>query len=144
MSLARAICMAIWRSLIWFCIWICLSIYILKLYIWLNICFLFIVWLNKMFVSCKKLEAQCHLSFCFPPQAILVSEWPIFRNLLLWNHLAKLTETWQETFMECPLWRLLISSRLVNKHGHHRQFLFTTNDGCQVMPKAHMAFSTVS
>jgi hypothetical protein len=26
--------------------------------------------------------------------------------------------------MECPLWRLLISSRSVNKHGHHRQFLF--------------------
>jgi hypothetical protein len=26
--------------------------------------------------------------------------------------------------MECPLWRLLFSSRSVNKHGHHRQFLF--------------------
>ena len=26
--------------------------------------------------------------------------------------------------MEGPLWRLLILSRSVNKHGHHRQFLF--------------------
>jgi hypothetical protein len=26
--------------------------------------------------------------------------------------------------MEGPLLRLLISSRSVNKHGHHRQFLF--------------------
>jgi hypothetical protein len=58
-----------------------------------------------------------------PTQAILVSDWPIFKNVL-WNHLAKLTETWQEASMECPLWRMLISSRSVNKHGHHRQFLF--------------------
>jgi hypothetical protein len=58
-----------------------------------------------------------------PPQAILVSDWPIFKNLL-WNCLVKLTETWQEAYMECPLWRLFISSRSVNKHGHHRQFLF--------------------
>ena len=58
------------------------------------------------------------------PQAILVSDWPIFLNLLLWNRLAKLTKTWQEASMECPLWRLLISSRSVNKHVHHRQFLF--------------------
>ena len=59
-----------------------------------------------------------------PPQAILVSDWPIFLNLLLGHHLAKLTETWQEASMECPLWRMLISFRSVNKHGHHRQFLF--------------------
>jgi hypothetical protein len=26
--------------------------------------------------------------------------------------------------MECPLWRLLMSSRSVSKHGHHMQFLF--------------------
>jgi hypothetical protein len=38
--------------------------------------------------------------------------------------LAKLTETWQEASMECSLWRLLILSRSVNKHCHHRQFLF--------------------
>jgi hypothetical protein len=60
----------------------------------------------------------------WPPQAILVSDWLIFKDLLLWNHLAKTTETWQEASMECPLWRLLISSRSVNKHGHHRKFLF--------------------
>jgi hypothetical protein len=29
----------------------------------------------------------------WPPQAILVSDWPIFKNLLLWNCLAKCTET---------------------------------------------------
>jgi hypothetical protein len=38
--------------------------------------------------------------------------------------LAKLTETWEKASMECPLWRLLISSRSFDKHGHHRQFLF--------------------
>ena len=36
-------------------------------------------------------------------------------------HYTKLTETWQEASIECPLWRLLISSRSVDKHG---QFLF--------------------
>jgi hypothetical protein len=30
----------------------------------------------------------------WPPQAILVSDWLIFKNLLLWNRLAKWTETW--------------------------------------------------
>ena len=30
----------------------------------------------------------------WPPQAILVSDWPIFKNLLLQNRLAKWTETW--------------------------------------------------
>ena len=59
-----------------------------------------------------------------PPQGILVSDWPICLNLLLWNRLAKLTETWQESSMECPLWRMLILSQSINKHGHHRQFLF--------------------
>ena len=34
------------------------------------------------------------------------------------------TETLLEASMECPLWILLISSRSVHKHGHHRQFLF--------------------
>jgi hypothetical protein len=38
-------------------------------------------------------------------------------------HLAKWFRR-KEASMECPLWRFLISSRLVNKHGHHRQFLF--------------------
>jgi hypothetical protein len=30
----------------------------------------------------------------WPSQAILFFEWPIFKNLLLWNRLAKWTETW--------------------------------------------------
>jgi hypothetical protein len=30
----------------------------------------------------------------WPPQAILVSDWSISNNLLLWNSLAKWTETW--------------------------------------------------
>ena len=59
----------------------------------------------------------------WPPQAILVSDWPIFYNLLLWNRLAKLTKTWYEASMECPLWILLISSQSVNKHGYHRNLV---------------------
>jgi hypothetical protein len=33
---------------------------------------------------------------------------------------------WQgeQASMECPLWRLLISSRSVSKHGYHMKFLF--------------------
>jgi hypothetical protein len=38
--------------------------------------------------------------------------------------LAKWTETWYEASMEGPLWSLLILSWSINKHGHHRQFLF--------------------
>jgi hypothetical protein len=60
----------------------------------------------------------------WPPQAILVSDWLIFLILLLWNLLAKWTETWYEASMEGPLFSLLISSWSVKKHGHHRQFLF--------------------
>ena len=30
----------------------------------------------------------------WPPHGILISDWPIFLNLLLWNYLAKWTETW--------------------------------------------------
>ena len=59
-----------------------------------------------------------------PQQPTFVSDWPIFKNLLLWNRFAKLTETWQEASMGSLLLILLISSWSVNKHGHHRQFLF--------------------
>jgi hypothetical protein len=59
----------------------------------------------------------------WPPQTILVSDWPIFLNLLLWNRLTKWTETWLETSIECPLWRLLISSQSVSKHGYHRNLV---------------------
>ena len=45
-------------------------------------------------------------------------------NILLWNPLAKWTDTWQEASLEGPLYRLLIPSRSINKHGHHRPFLF--------------------
>jgi hypothetical protein len=30
----------------------------------------------------------------WPPQAILVSDWWISKNLLLWNHFTNWTETW--------------------------------------------------
>jgi hypothetical protein len=30
----------------------------------------------------------------WPPQAILVSDWSISKNLLLWNSLSKWTEMW--------------------------------------------------
>ena len=36
----------------------------------------------------------------WPPQAILVSDWSISKNLLLWNCLAKWTEIWWEASME--------------------------------------------
>ena len=77
----------------------------------------------------KVLSKKC--TFCYDPllnmavhRQFLFLIGQFFLNLLIWNHLAKLTETWQEASMECPLCRLLISSRSVNKHGHHRQFLF--------------------
>jgi hypothetical protein len=38
--------------------------------------------------------------------------------------LGQINRNWYEASMKCPLWRLLISSRSVNKHGYHRQFLF--------------------
>jgi hypothetical protein len=37
---------------------------------------------------------------------------------------AKWIETWWEATMAGPLWRMLLSSRSINKHGRHRQFLF--------------------
>jgi hypothetical protein len=33
------------------------------------------------------------------------------------------TETWLESSMECPLWRLLNSSWSVSKHGYHRNLV---------------------
>jgi hypothetical protein len=77
----------------------------------------------------KVLSKAC--TFCYDPlpnmalhRQFLFLIGQFLLNLLLWNCLAKLTETWQEASIECSLWRLLISSRSVNKHGHHRQFLF--------------------
>ena len=37
---------------------------------------------------------------------------------------GQMNQTWYEASMESPLLWLLISSLSVNKHGHHRQFLF--------------------
>jgi hypothetical protein len=38
----------------------------------------------------------------WPPQAILVSDWSISNNLLLWNRFTKWTETWQEASIRGP------------------------------------------
>jgi hypothetical protein len=77
----------------------------------------------------------------------------IHLNFLLWNRLAKWTESWQKAYTEGPLWSLPILSRSVNKRHHHRQFLFLvflknhriklTDDGrrkTDVMTKACIAF----
>ena len=45
------------------------------------------------------------------------------KNILLWHRFLKWTEIWSKASLEGPLERLLISSRIVNKHGHHRQSL---------------------
>ena len=47
-----------------------------------------------------------------PPRAILVSDWLIFQNLLLWNHMAKCNQTLQEAYVGGPLQSFLISSRI--------------------------------
>ena len=56
-------------------------------------------------------------------QFLILIGWYL-KNLLLWNCLAKWTETWLEASMGGPLWKLLILSRSVDKHVCHRQFLF--------------------
>jgi hypothetical protein len=67
------------------------------------------------------------------PQAILVSDWPICLKLI-WNRLAKWTESWKEASMECSLWRLLISTRSVNKHGYHRNLVGIIYEDCSFRP----------
>jgi hypothetical protein len=52
----------------------------------------------------------------WPPQAILVSDWPIFKNLLLWNRLAKWTETYRPRNppirnKNCMWWPCLLTNR---------------------------------
>jgi hypothetical protein len=56
-------------------------------------------------------------------QCLFLIGW-FLKNLLLWNCLAKWTETWWEASMAGPLWKMLNFSRSINKHGWHRQFLF--------------------
>jgi hypothetical protein len=55
--------------------------------------------------------AKGNMSFCHHLASVNFSHF----NLLLWNPSAKWTETWLEASMECPLWRLLISSRSVSR-----------------------------
>ena len=74
----------------------------------------------------KALSKECTFCYAPLPNTALHRQFLflIGQFYLLWNCLTKLTETWQEASMECPLWKLLISSQSINKHGHHRQFLF--------------------
>ena len=68
----------------------------------------------------RQCKSQCRAligNSCF----WLVNFW---KNILLWNSLAKWAETKQEAFMEGLLLRLLILLISVNKHCCHRQFLF--------------------
>ena len=55
--------------------------------------------------------------------AILVSDWLISKNHLLWNRVAKWTDIWYEASMESLLEKLLILSRSF-ENSRHRQFLF--------------------
>jgi hypothetical protein len=52
------------------------------------------------------------------PQTILVSDWPISNNLLLWNGLAKWTELWWEAPIEGSVCIKLLQSRM--KGERHR------------------------
>ena len=56
------------------------------------------------------------------------------KNLLLCNHFAKWNETWWEASMEGHLYRLLISSPSINKHGCHRQFFFQVGRFLKIFP----------
>ena len=58
------------------------------------------------------------------PQAILVSDWSISKNLLLCNRMAKLKRNMVGGIYERSSIKMLILSRSVNKHGCHWQFLF--------------------
>jgi hypothetical protein len=51
------------------------------------------------------------------PQAILVSDWSISKNLLFWNCLAKWTETWWEAPMEVSLLSFLKAEWKVSNTG---------------------------
>jgi hypothetical protein len=57
--------------------------------------------------NCRKLRSSItiahFISICWqtwPPQTILVSDWPISNNLLLWNCLAKWAELWWKAPIE--------------------------------------------
>jgi hypothetical protein len=52
------------------------------------------------------------------PQTILVSDWPISNNLLLWNCLAKWAELWWEAPIEGYVWIKFPQSRM--KGERHR------------------------
>jgi hypothetical protein len=74
--------------------------------------------LLRLLISSRSINKHgCHRQFLF------LIGW-FLKNLLLWNRFAKWTETWEEASMEGSLWRFLILSLSINKHGHHRQFLF--------------------
>ena len=71
---------------------------------------------NVDFVSIRKQT--------WPPQTYFFSDWPISKNLLLWNCLVKWTKAWLKASMEGLLCSLLILSRSVYKLGRQRHLLF--------------------
>jgi hypothetical protein len=77
--------------------------------------------IDAKYLLLKKDNSCSNIDICIQNAVISIQ---ILKNLLHWNCLAKYSETWWEASMEGPLSRLLIPSRSVNKHGHHRRLLF--------------------
>ena len=58
----------------------------------------------------------------WPPEPILYFDWPIFKNLLLWNYLTEFNQTLPEWSMDGPPQKFLILFRLNKQNGRHSRF----------------------
>ena len=58
----------------------------------------------------------------WPPEQILYFDWPIFKNLLLWNYWTEFNQTLQEWSMDGPAQNFLILFRLNKQNGRQSRF----------------------